>query len=58
MHLLLFPGNYILVRFSNNILAFCLKHPIFSLNREQWESILANNSLDEVEIRDNRYNQV
>jgi len=33
-------------------------HPVFPLNREQWEGILANNSLDEVEIRDNRYNQV
>ena len=28
------------------------------ISREQWEGILAHNGLDEVEIRDNRYNQV
>lgn len=28
------------------------------ISREQWETILARNGLDEVEIRDNRYNQV
>lgn len=28
------------------------------ISREQWEHILARNGLDEVEIRDNRYNQV
>ena len=28
------------------------------ISREQWESILARNGLDEVEIRDNRYSQV
>ena len=28
------------------------------ISRDQWESILARNGLDEVEIRDNRYNQV
>jgi len=28
------------------------------ISREQWEHILAKNGLDEVEIRDNRYNQV
>jgi hypothetical protein len=28
------------------------------ISREQWECILARNGLDEVEIRDNRYNQV
>ena len=28
------------------------------INREQWEHILARNGLDEVEVRDNRYNQV
>lgn len=26
--------------------------------RDQWEHILARNGLDEVEVRDNRYNQV
>ena len=29
-----------------------------SLFREKWEEILSQNALDEVEIRDNRYNQV
>ena len=28
------------------------------ISREQWEHILHRNGLDEVEIRDNRYNQV
>lgn len=28
------------------------------ITREQWERILARNGLDEVEIRDSRYNQV
>jgi len=28
------------------------------ISRDQWEHILAKNGLDEVEIRDNRYNQV
>ena len=28
------------------------------VSREQWDHILAMNSLNEVEIRDNRYNQV
>ncbi|XP_040572356.1 TRPL translocation defect protein 14 isoform X2 [Lepeophtheirus salmonis] len=28
------------------------------INHQQWENILTSNSLDEVELRDNRYNQV
>ena len=28
------------------------------ISRDKWERILARNGLDEVEIRDNRYNQV
>ena len=28
------------------------------VSREQWDNILCSNGLDEVEIRDNRYNQV
>ena len=28
------------------------------ISKDQWEHILAKNSLDEVEIRDNRYHQV
>lgn len=28
------------------------------ISREQWDKILANNSFDEVELRDNRYHQV
>ena len=28
------------------------------VSRDQWEHILAMNGMDEVEIRDNRYNQV
>ena len=28
------------------------------ISKDQWEHILAKNGLDEVEIRDNRYNQV
>ena len=28
------------------------------ISREQWEEILADNELDELDLRDNRYHQV
>lgn len=46
---------------SRNCLVICDRGAMDAsafITRDQWESILAKNGLDEVEIRDNRYNQV
>jgi len=46
---------------SRNCLIICDRGAMDAsafISRDQWEHILAKNGLDEVEIRDNRYNQV
>ena len=46
---------------SKNCLVICDRGSMDAaafITREQWENILKRNDLDEVEIRDNRYDQV
>ena len=46
---------------NRNVLVICDRGATDAsafINREQWEHILGRTGLDEVEIRDNRYNQV
>ena len=46
---------------SRNVLVICDRGTMDAsafIDNEQWKRILERNGLDEVEIRDNRYNQV
>ena len=47
--------------FSQNCLVICDRGTMDAsafVSREQWDDILSMNDLDEVDVRDNRYNQV
>ena len=46
---------------DRNVLVICDRGTMDAsafINRDQWNNIIARTGLDEVEIRDNRYNQV
>ena len=46
---------------DRNVLVICDRGTMDAsafINRDQWDNIISRRGLDEIEIRDNRYNQV